>query len=207
MDIPVILYLSNAFVATFVGAIPFGAIYLSVIHITINKNFQRGFQFSIAASLVEILEATLAILFGALIQMFLNENSWIQVVVFSIFIGLGIYNLVRKTHPKLKERSKLKVSEFVKGFAVSLANPQAVPFWIFTLAFISQQVELDLMGVPLVWFLTGVFLGKLAALSLFGLLSFKLKDRLQKSCNLINKSFGAILLLIGLIQAFQFFID
>ncbi|MEM9052313.1 MAG: LysE family transporter, partial [Bacteroidota bacterium] len=147
----------------------------------------------------------LAILFGALIQMFLNENSWIQVVVFSIFIGLGIYNLVRKTHPKLKERSKLKVSEFVKGFAVSLANPQAVPFWIFTLAFISQQVELDLMGVPLVWFLTGVFLGKLAALSLFGVLSFKLKDRLQKSCNLINKSFGAILLLIGLIQAFQFF--
>jgi len=205
LDNSLLGYALIAFLATFVGAIPFGAINLSVIHITINKSFKRGFQFSIAASLIEILEATLAILFGAMIQMFLDENDWIQVVVFAIFIGLGIYNLLRKTHPKLKERSKLKVSDFVKGFAIALANPQAVPFWIFTLAFISQQMELNLMGTPLVSFLIGVFLGKLAALSLFGLLSFRLKDRLQNSCKLINRSFGAILLLIGLIQAYQYF--
>ena len=72
MEIAQFTYLLIAFIATFVGAIPFGAINLSVIHITLNKNFQKGFQFSIAASLVEIFEATLAILFGALIQMFLK---------------------------------------------------------------------------------------------------------------------------------------
>ncbi len=187
------------------GALPFGAINLSVVNITLKKSFRHGVQFSLAASIVEIGEALVAILFGTLIEMFLREYSWIQIVIFSIFIALGLYNMFRVTHPKLKDRSKLKVPDFVKGFVISIANPQAIPFWIFLLAFIAQSIQLNFMGVNLIWFLVGVFVGKFLALLLFGVLSNYLKDRLKKSCSLINKSFGAILLLIGLVQAYQYF--
>lgn len=205
MELAFYLYFFIALLATFLGALPFGAINLSVVNITINKNFQKGFQFSLAASAVEILEAMVAILFGSIVQMFLEENSWIQILVFSIFIGLGLYNIFRVTRPKLGSRTKLKVSEFMKGFAVALANPQALPFWIFVLAFLAQEFALDLMGVNLIWFLTGVFVGKLLALALFGYMSTFLKSRLSESCTWINRTFGFILLAIGLFQAYQFF--
>lgn len=205
MEIGLPTYFTIAVIVTFLGAIPFGAINLSVINTTLKKSFIKGLEFSVAASIVEIGEALVAILFGTFIEMFLKEYEWIQIIVFSIFIGLGLYNLIRKTHPKLKERSRFKLPEFAKGLLISLANPQAIPFWIFVLAFLAQSVQLDFMGASLMWFLTGVFVGKLLALVLFGLLSNFLKDRLKKSCTLINRTFGFILLLIGLVQAFQFF--
>ena len=200
-------YFLIALVATFIGAIPFGAINLSVVNTTIKKSFAQGVHFSFATSLVEIAQAGIAIFFGLSIQRILNENSWIQIVVFSIFIALGVYNLVRKTHPKLGEKTKLKVPEFVKGFVISVANPQAVPFWLITLTLINQYFKLDYTGSNLTIFLIGVFVGKLLALLLFGVLSNFLKEKLQKSCTLINRSLGSVLLLIGLFQASKYFYD
>ena len=205
MEIPIYLYFLIAVAATFVGALPFVAINLSVINTTLTKSFNQGFHFSLAASLVEIFEAVIAISFGVVIQTYLMEHDWIQVLIFTVFIGLGVYNLVRVTHPTLKERSKRQVPEFVKGLLIAIANPQAVPFWLFTLAFIAQSFQLDFIGINLTAFLLGVFVGKFLALLLFGILSNYLRERLKKSCNLINKSFGAILLIIGVGQAFQYF--
>ena len=99
----------------------------------------------------------------------------------------------------------MRASEFIKGLLVSIGNPQAIPFWIFVLAYLAQRFDLNFMGEELVWFLAGVFLGKLIALTVFGLLSTYLKTRLKTSCNLINKFMGTVLLLIGLFQAFKFF--
>ena len=205
MDTHVLIYFLIALTATFVGAIPFGPINLSVVNTTLTKSFRSGFQISFAASIVEIFEASAALFFGVYIDKFLMNNNWIQVVIFLAFIGLGVHNLTKVTHPKLKERTRLKVSDFAKGLIVAISNPQAIPFWIFTLAFISQQIELEYFGVNLGFFLAGVFVGKLLALLLFGLLSNFLKPRLQNSCKAINRSFGAILVIIGLLQAFKYF--
>jgi threonine/homoserine/homoserine lactone efflux protein len=137
--------------------------------------------------------------------MFLSENNWIQVLYFCVFIGLGLYNLFRKTNPQLKSGSRIKKSDFIRGLLVSIGNPQAIPFWIFVLAYLAQHFDLNFMGQGLVWFLVGVFIGKLLALILFGMLSNYLKKRLKESCNLINKFMGSVLLIIGLIQAFKYF--
>lgn len=202
---PAYLYFIVAFVACFVGAIPFGAINLSVVNVTLQKSMRKGLEFSVAASLVEILEASIAIYFGVIIQNFLQEYPIVQVIIFLAFIGIGIYYLRRKTNPKLKERSKLNTSEFVKGLAISIINPQAVPFWIFMLTFIAQYFMFEYTGAVLIWFLAGVFAGKIMALLLFALMSNFLREKLQKSCNFVNRSLGSILLLIGLIQAAKYF--
>lgn len=195
-----------AFLATFVGTIPFGPINMSVISITLNKSFNKSLQFSIAASLVEILEAAVAISFGIYIQTFIQSHSWIQILIFSLFIGIGVFFIVRTTSPKLQGKSKVKTSEFVKGLLVSLGNPQALPFWIFILSIIAQNIDINFSGTHLLGFLIGVFLGKLGALMLFAYLSSFLKNKLSDSCTWINRVLGSILLLIGLIQAVKYFI-
>ncbi len=201
-----IYYVLIPFLASFIGALPFGAINLSVINITINKSFGKGMQFSLSASLVEIGQVLIAIFFGIYISRALEEYSWIQVLVFLAFMGIGIYNIVRKTHPRLSDKTRFSASEFTRGFLVAVINPQAIPFWIFVLTFIAQQVKLEFMGYYLFLFVLGVFIGKLAALLLFALLSNFLKSRLQKSCNLINRTLGVTLLCIGIVQAVKFFI-
>jgi predicted tellurium resistance membrane protein TerC len=79
-------------------------------------------------------------------------------------------------------------------------NPQAVPFWIFALAAISQYFEFEYMGITLAAFLAGVFLGKMTALYGFVLASTYLKTHLQESSTLINKVLASVLLFIGVTQ-------
>lgn len=201
MEAGILLTFSIALAATFVGGLPFGAINLSVVNITLNKSFGKAMEFALAASLVEIGQAFLAIFFGMQIEHFLTEYAWIQLIIAAAFIGLGIYNLVRVTHPKLGEKTKLKAGEFLKGMVIALVNIQAVPFWIFVLAALSPHVNFNFSGTTLVLFLVGVFVGKYLSLVLFGFASRFLENRLKKSCTLINRSLGAILLIIGLLQA------
>lgn len=194
-------------IATFLGTIPFGPINLAVVNITLKKGFQHGFRFSIGASLVEMAEVALAIAFGSVIQSLLTENILLQILIIIIFIIVGLYYLLSIPRPVLKSRIKIKVSPFVKGILVAVANPQAIPFWVFLLTFISQYYELNFVGVSLLLFFIGVFGGKLAALVLFGYLSKFLRPKLELSCKIINKTLGVILILIGLAQAFKTFYE
>lgn len=196
-----------AFAATFLGTIPFGPINLSVVNITLKKTIQKGFQFSIGASLIEIAEVAVAIAFGSYIQNFLKNYTWIQLIVIALFLGIGIFYIFRKTRPTLESNPKYRVGDFYKGILIALANPQALPFWVFVLTLIAQYVIVDYSGVYLFWFFTGVFAGKLAALMLFAYLSEFLRRRLETSCKLVNRTLGSVLVLIGLVQAFKYFFN
>ena len=206
MEAGLVLTFFIAFGATFLGTIPFGPINLSVVNITLNKLVSKGFQFSLGAAFIEIFEALLAISFGVYIQRFLDDYTWIQLVVIALFMGIGIFYLLRKTSPKLVKNKNLKVGEFTKGIGVAIANPQALPFWFFMLTFIAQHLSINYHGAYLLGFLFGVFIGKLVALMLFVYLSDFLKKRLETSCKLINRTLGVILLLIGLIQAVKYYL-
>lgn len=196
-----------ALLATFLGAIPFGPINLAVVNITLKKGFQEGFQFSLGASLVEIGEVALAIAFGSVIQSLLSENIGLQILIIVVFIVVGFYYLFSIPRPVLKSRVKIKVSPFFKGVMVAIANPQAIPFWIFLFTFISQYFELNFAGFGLLLIYLGVFLGKLGALSLFAYSSKFLRPKLELSCKIINKTLGVILVLIGLAQVYKTFFE
>lgn len=194
-------------IVTFLGTIPFGPINLAVVNITLKKGFQHGLRFSIGASFVELAEVALAIAFGSVIQSLLTENIVVQILIITIFIIVGLYYLFSIPRPVLKTRIKIKVSPFLRGVLVSVANPQAIPFWIFLLTFISQYYELNFSGISLLLFFLGVFGGKLGALVLFAYLSKFLRPKLELSCKIINKTLGVILILIGLVQAFKTFYE
>lgn len=197
------LYLLVGFLACFIGTIPFGPINLAVVKTTVDYDRKSGIKIALAASLIEMLQALIAIFFGMLISSYLDSNVYIKFILAFIFITLAIVIFTRKPKPKLQNEQSKPASFFRNGLIIASLNPQAVPFWIFALATISQYFEFQYVGVYLSGFLLGVFLGKILALYSFVIASTYLKTRLQESSTLVNRLLAGILLFIGLSQGWN----
>ena len=199
MDTPVLYFLVGLF-ACFLGTIPFGPINLTVVKTTVDHNAARGTEVALAASLVEMAEALVAIWFGMVINNYLETNLLLRLLIALAFIGLVGFIFTRKSKPKLEQPAQDQDSFFKKGLLIAALNPQAIPFWIFALAAISQYFEFQYEGLYLVAFLIGVFVGKLIALYGFVVASTYLKAHLEQSSVLVNRILASVLLLIGISQ-------
>ena len=200
-----LIYFMVGLIVCFIGTIPFGPINLSVVKITVDHNLRCGLEVAAAAALVEIVEALIAISFGMLISSFLDTNLLFKLVVAIAFIGLAIVVYRRRADTNLKTVSNGKHGFYLRGLLIAAVNPQAIPFWIFAIATLSQFVALDYTGVNLAGFLFGVFVGKLLALTGFAYASNYLKTHLQQSSKLVNHVLASILLLIGIGQLWNVF--
>ena len=198
-----LLYLLVGFLACLLGTIPFGPINLAVVKTTVDYDRRSGIEVAFAASIIEMLQALIAISFGMLISSFLDENIFVKFFLAFIFIALAIFIFTREAELTLEKRKSRPVSFFRNGLIIAGLNPQAVPFWIFALATISQYLEFQYMGLTLLGFLLGVFIGKLVALYGFVVASTYLKTRLKESSTLVNRLLAAILLFIGLSQGWN----
>jgi len=195
-----LIYFLIGLTVCFVGTIPFGPINLAVVKITVDHNFRRGLEVAIAASLVEIAEALIAISFGMIISTYLESNIPFKLLIASAFIILAVIIFRRRTGTELRATANGRHSYFLRGLMLAAVNPQAIPYWIFAIAAISQYAELDYTGIRLMGFLFGVFVGKLLALTGFVYASNYLKMHLQQSSKLVNQVLASILLLIGMGQ-------
>lgn len=202
MDSP-LLYGLIGLLACFIGTIPFGPINLAVVKTTVDYDRGAGMQLACAASIVETVQALIAISFGMLISSFLDSNIAVKFFLAFAFIALAVFIYTRKPSSTITKESARPSSFFIRGLIIAGLNPQAVPFWIFALATISQYFTFRYEGVYLFGFLVGVFLGKLLALTGFAVASSYLKTHLQQSSTLVNRLLAAILLFIGLSQAWN----
>ena len=198
-----LLYLFVGSLACLLGTIPFGPINLAVVKTTVDYDRRSGIEIAFAASIIEIFQALIAICFGIVISSFLDANVFVKFFLAFVFIALAIFIFTRKPKPTLEKEENRPASFFHNGLIVAGLNPQAVPFWIFALATISQYFEFQYMGITLVGFLLGVFIGKFVALYGFVIASTYLKAHLQESSTLVNRLLAAILLFIGLSQGWN----
>ncbi|MDD9894905.1 MAG: LysE family transporter [Gammaproteobacteria bacterium] len=197
------LYLVVGLLACFIGTIPFGPINLTVVKITVDFNQRHGTEVALAASIVEVFEALVAICFGLVISTYLESNIVIKLIIAAVFICLAGIVFTKKTDLALRDAGKEEQSFFKKGLLVATLNPQAIPFWIFALAAISQYFEFQYIGIYLIAFLSGVFIGKFFALYGFVIASGYLKTHLKESSQLVNRTLAGILFFIGISQAWN----
>ena len=198
-----LLYFLVGTITCFIGTLPFGPINLTVVKTTIDYDRRRGSQVALAASLVEILEALVAIVFGLVISTFLQTNVIFNGVIALAFIALAVFIFTRKTRSVLQGQGVGSRSFFGQGLLIAALNPQAIPFWIFALAAISQYFVFEYVGIYLLSFLAGVFVGKLLALTGFVIVSEFLRTHLQTSAQLVNRLLAAVLLIIGISQGWN----
>lgn len=157
-------------------------------------------EIALAVALIKIVQVLLALSFGMTISSFLDSNRLVKRSLAAIFLVLAVVVYTRKADPDVSTSPAAPRSFLFQGFWLAALNPQAVPFWIFALAAISQYTVLYYSGVGLAGFLAGVFLGKLLALIGFVHASSYLKTHLRQSSVFVNKVLAAILLFIGASQ-------
>ncbi len=200
-------------VATYIGGIPFGMINLAMIDISVKKQLRNGAWLAFGASVVEILEASVALFFGVFVNQWLETYQVINLIVAVVLVLVGVLFMFRKvSEEELSAKRqkttnpKYQVGDFGKGVIVALLNPQAVPFWIFVLAFLGQNLNLEFLeAAQITPFLLGIFLGKFLILMTFGILAIRLKSRMKLCCGVVDKSLGALFILLGIIQGVKYF--
>lgn len=208
MEINIFLAFTVGWIASFLGTLPFGPINLSVVDTTINRSFRAALWMALAAAIVEIVQSFIALHCSMFINDYLQNSPIVKVAALILFLGLGLAFFFKKASQNKPEQENTKGNSFIKGFFIALVNPQAIPFWIFVLAYLdtAQMIHLDShLGFQVViGFLLGVSIGKFCALLLFGLLSRFISNKTTTLNLWMNKIIGSILILIALIQGINY---
>ncbi len=157
----------------------------------------RGvFFFSLAATTVEFVYASLAVEF----QLFLTQNTSLtdnfQIISALAMITLGVINLSarpRKRPIAIQEGRR----SFRNGVIISAVNPLAIPFWVAVTAYLQNHGMLILSASENFWsYIVGICLGTLVLLLIVG----NLAQNFQKFQNnlVVTKLPGLIFVGLGL---------
>ena len=190
---------------SFLGGVAFGPINLSVVDLTLKKSIHSALRFSAAAAFAEIIQAVIAVMFGKLISRKIDEFPELKLLVIAFFVILGLFFLFKKDKPEAEIKTENNSSNFFNGFVVAILNPQAIPYWIFVLAYLKSANVLYLKSWHLILFLIGVSIGKFIILSIYGYLSEHIKKHFTNLNDYVSKTVGSILIVVGLVQAIKYF--
>ena len=134
-----------AFVVSFLGSIPPGAINLSVLQLSAEGRADAALRFALAGMLVEIPYAYIAIRFQALLE----QSPWLtdnfKLIAAVVLVTLGITSLLSKKRNRAQGfMKKFHESGFRKGILVGILNPMAILFWIALTSYLVQHDWVDL---------------------------------------------------------------
>jgi len=193
------------FLGGLLGGVLFGPINLSAVEITLKKNIRSGLSFSVAAAMAEMTLATIAILFGKLISRRIEEFPELKLLVIIFFLILGLYFVFKNDKPKADLRTGGKKSNFFNGYILGILNPQAIPSWIFILAYLKSAQLLYLKSWHFWLFIAGVSIGKFLILSIYCYLSEYINKHVSNLNDYLSKGIGSFLIIVGLVQAIKYF--
>ncbi len=194
---------------SFVGSIQIGAVSLAVIQTTLNRSRSAGIWVALGGSIPEFIFSFIA-LKGLL---FLQQNQtiidWLNLLIIPIFLLLGLYNFFQKEADN-DEESIIETSKnfnFAKGFSLGMLNPQLLPFWFFSLVYISKYFSINTLSAKYA-FVLGTGVGAFGILVVFAQLTYLYHLRIRKILKnySINRLMAFVFISLALIQAIKFFI-
>ncbi|WP_298541630.1 LysE family transporter [uncultured Aquimarina sp.] len=205
-------YLILGILTSVAGALPLGAVNIAVINTTIKEDTRKAFRIALAAGIGEVLLALFALHCSMELTGFFENNRWIQLVIISIFLAIGIYFLVRKNKKEMNEKTpkiKLGKSKFITGFSLAFLNPPVILYWIIAISLTNKHLfELTLYTpiVALFLFFSGIYLGKIGTLYLYSQWGNKMAQKSNNSKTKLFKIIGIALIVISFVQGIKFLV-
>ncbi|MDH7445304.1 LysE family transporter [Aquimarina sp. 2201CG14-23] len=204
-------YLILGILTAVAGALPLGAVNIAVINTTIKEDTRKAFRIALAAGIGEVLLAFFALHCSMELTDFFENNRWIQIVIISIFLAIGIYFLVRKNKKDNNKPSKIKLSKskFLTGFSLAFLNPPVIIYWIIAISLTNKHLfELTLYTplIALFLFFSGIYLGKIGTLYLYSKWGDKMAQKSTDSKTKLFKIIGVALIVISVAQGLKFFV-
>ena len=194
-----------AFVFSFIGSIPPGAINLSMIQLGLEHRVNVAWRFAIAASIIELPYAWMAIEFENLISDSPFITTYFQLLTGTVMILLGALNLRMASKPS-KLYQRFNDSGFRRGLILGILNPMALPFWIAMTAYLKSTGWITLSTATEKFsYLIGVCVGALVLLMILVFTARKVVSQFQGN-TLLKKIPGITLLLLGVYAIGDYFI-
>ncbi|RMB62899.1 hypothetical protein EAX61_04815 [Dokdonia sinensis] len=186
--------------ATFIGALPPGASNLAVVKTTAEESIQESLKITYGAATGEVLVAIIALSFGMMVQSFYDKNLWLQISFSAVMGAFGLYFIFKKQRKETKTKPNKK--KFLRGFIFGAINPPVLIYWMVLFSISSSYSSIH-EGSPwfiLLFFFTGVFLGKTVALYGYALLSRFIIQKNGHFKSMLNNIIGIVLVILALLQ-------
>lgn len=207
-----VLYLFIGFVAAVIAAAPPGAANLVVINTSMNQTLRKASYLVLGAGIGEVLLSLIALHCTMNFADYFQQNPWIQITVFVLFLLVGTFFLLRnklRLAPKKASEKKTKAPKFITGVLLAFVNPPVLIFWVLAFSIIQKYLlkvsEMSPWLVLLLFFL-GVYLGKVTTLYFYGKWGKKMENKQNETSYKKDIFVGLALVLVGCIQGIRFFI-
>lgn len=211
------------FFISFIGSIHPGPLNLSVIQTTLQKGLVAALLMALGGVIPEIIYGYLAVEGVIIFEKYPVVFNLIQWVVMPILLGLGIQQIIVSRQPKKQINSSKttrgnstrgasirKVSKTVftrevpiRGFFLSLFNPQLLPYWMVILVNYQNYSFLKINDLSdKILFVLGTSTGAFALNYVYAYIAYKQRERVFKyiNQNRFEQIIGWTFVLMGLLQ-------
>jgi len=192
MNIQIFIFLLLGFVASLIGAIPFGLVNLSVLQTALNKGAKAAIPVSYGASVVEVGYGILGIFAGSLISRHIDNNPWFSIFTASALLMIGLAFIFRKSHFEFNKNNTL--GGFFYGVLLNLLSLQVLAYWILAISFITALNIQIFSPTSVFLFLLGIWIGKMGVLVSYASWGSKIVQRSEKISQNINRFIGIVLI-------------
>jgi threonine/homoserine/homoserine lactone efflux protein len=199
------------FFISFVGSIHPGPLNLSVIQTTLQKGIYQALLLTFGGIIPEIIYGYLAVEGIMIFEKYPVIFNVMQWAVVPILLFLGIQQIIASQKPKPITKIRVDASSnavqgILRGFTLSITNPQLLPYWIVIL--INYQnykfLKINELSDKLL-FVLGASLGAFALNYVYAYVARKQRERIFKYINEshFEQLIGYTFVLIGLLQGIK----
>ena len=211
------------FFISFIGSIHPGPLNLSVIQTTLQKGFVAALLMALGGVIPEIIYGYLAVEGVIIFEKYPVIFNLMQWMVMPILLGLGIQQIIVSRQPKkeiISSKTTLEVSTLgastrkvykavftrevsIRGFFLSLFNPQLLPYWMVILVNYQNYSFLKISNLSdKILFVLGTSTGAFALNYVYAHIAYQQRERVFKyiNQNRFEQIIGWTFVLMGLLQ-------
>ncbi len=174
------------FFISFVGSIHPGPLNLSVIQTTLQKSLSSALLMALGGVIPEIIYGYLAVEGVMVFEKYPIVFQIMQWAVVPILLFLGIQQIIASKKPKKEINSSDLVlpNGAIKGFFLSLFNPQLLPYWIVILINYQNYEFLRIRDLSdKVFFVLGTSTGAFALNYVYAYIAHTQREKIFKYLN------------------------
>jgi threonine/homoserine/homoserine lactone efflux protein len=187
--------------AAIIGALPFGLVNLTVLNVTFERGNKAAFKIAHGAALVEVVFGITALFAGGLLARYIEGNIIVSYTTAGVLIIGGVFFVLKKQGKS--DHRDTDFSGFIKGILLNLVSIQVFLFWILAIAFLSSRELLQYDLLSILFFVSGIWLGKMAVLWMYMNLSNRILSRSRIISKNINTIIGIVLFGLALVQVLK----
>ena len=209
------------FFISFVGSIHPGPLNVSVIQTTLQKGVTAALLMALGGVIPEIIYGYLAVEGVMIFEKYPTIFNIMQWVVIPILWSLGIKQIIASGKPKIEiitskatknvttrwaSKEIFSREVFIRGFFISLFNPQLLPYWIVILVNYQNYLFLKINDLSdKILFILGTSMGAFTLNYLYAYIAHKQRERIFKylNQNRFEQIIGWTFVLIGLVHGIK----